>query len=51
MRKCILSVLLVALVLGVAGLAPVHAQGQTPIKLKFSNFQPLTFSAAPVMAA
>jgi TRAP-type C4-dicarboxylate transport system substrate-binding protein len=51
MRKCVLSVLLVAFVLGVAGLAPVHAQGQTPIKLKFSNFQPLTFSAAPVMAA
>lgn len=51
MRKCVLSVLLVALVLGVAGFAPAHAQGQTPIKLKFSNFQPLTFSAAPVMAA
>lgn len=51
MRKCVPAVLLAAFVLGVAGPASVHAQGQPPIKLKFSNFQPLTFSAAPVMAA
>jgi TRAP-type C4-dicarboxylate transport system substrate-binding protein len=33
------------------GLMPDQALGQTPIKLKFSNPHPMTFSSAPVMAA
>ena len=31
------------------GSVPCYAQGTAPIKLKFSNFQPITFSATPVI--
>jgi TRAP-type transport system periplasmic protein len=51
MRTRLLLLALVATMICLVGLIPSRAQSQTPIKLKFSNFQPLTFSAAPVMGA
>ncbi len=51
MRKKLLFVVLIATLIGLVGSGYSPVQAQTPIKLKFSNFQPMTFSAAPVMQA
>lgn len=51
MKRRVVVILMIAVLLGLAGITPVQAQSQTPIKLKFSNPHPLTFSSAPVMAA
>jgi TRAP-type C4-dicarboxylate transport system substrate-binding protein len=51
MKRSVVVILMIAVLLGLAGITPVQAQSQTPIKLKFSNPHPLTFSSAPVMAA
>ena len=49
MKRKVLSFLLVAFVLGLACSVSTYAQTQAPIKLKFSNFQPITFSATPLI--
>lgn len=51
MKKNLLVLVQIVCWIGLAGFGSVYAQAQTPIKLKFSNPHPLTFSAAPVMAA
>jgi len=50
MKMKLMCAVLAAVILTLGGFAPARAQSKAPIKLKFSNFQPLTFSAAPVMA-
>ncbi len=49
MRRRLLCVLFIVVLIGALGPVFCHAQGTTPIKLKFSNFQPITFSATPVI--
>ncbi|HVN96984.1 MAG TPA: TRAP transporter substrate-binding protein [Syntrophorhabdaceae bacterium] len=49
MRDKLLFVASIAVVLSLTLFAPAHAQGQAPIKLTFSNFLPITFSASPVL--
>jgi TRAP-type transport system periplasmic protein len=51
MRTKLLLLVLIASLISLVGLGSVYAQSPAPIKLKFSNFQPVTFSAAPVMSA
>ncbi|HVN97410.1 MAG TPA: TRAP transporter substrate-binding protein [Syntrophorhabdaceae bacterium] len=49
MRRRMFLVALFTVTLYAGGFVPCHAQGTAPIKLKFSNFQPITFSATPVI--
>ena len=52
MKTKLMCLLLAAVLVGATGIAPAGAQSKSaPIKLKFSNPHPLTFSSAPVMAA
>ncbi|HEX2966998.1 MAG TPA: TRAP transporter substrate-binding protein [Syntrophorhabdaceae bacterium] len=51
MRTRSLFLVLVMTMISLIGVGPGPVCGQTPIKLKFSNPHPMTFSSAPVMAA
>jgi TRAP-type C4-dicarboxylate transport system substrate-binding protein len=49
MERKLTILALIAFLFGLIGTTSAYAQNQPVIKLKFSNFQPMTFSAAPVM--
>ncbi len=51
MRTRVIVMVLIGALLVLASVSSGQAQSQAPIKLKFSNPHPLTFSSAPVMAA
>lgn len=49
MRRNVVFMVMVAAFMVVFASLPVHAQGQEPIKLRFSNFLPVTYSSTPVV--
>jgi TRAP-type transport system periplasmic protein len=49
MRRKLFSLALVTVLFGMTAFGSAFAQGQAPVKLKFSNFQPVTFSATPLI--
>ena len=49
MRRKLFSLALMTVLLSMTAFGSAFAQGQTPVKLKFSNFQPVTFSATPLI--